>query len=145
MLSPPLFLTLACLLVLFSCQTPSIAPPSATHGPSRKAKNPNEVTVTSAESGIDLTSYLRRIPGLQVQGNGENASLRVRFNASFETENRPLIVLNGIPLGYNYSSLYTVIDPNDIDKVSVLKTPDETSRYGIQGSSGVVEVTTRKQ
>ncbi|PHI21460.1 hypothetical protein CEQ90_03420 [Lewinellaceae bacterium SD302] len=109
----------------------------------RKQKNHNKVKVDAAESSIDLTSYLRRIPGIQITGSGERATVQVRSNASAGAEYRPLYVVNGTPLGNSYSSLFSAVDPNEIKSVEVLKTPSETSRYGTQGSGGVILIELR--
>jgi outer membrane receptor protein involved in Fe transport len=110
----------------------------------RKIPNTNKVDVNTAESGLDLTTYLRRIPGVQITGSGERATIQIRGNASAGAEYRPLYVVNGTVLGNDYSTVYTSIDPNEIESVQVLKTPAETSRYGSQGSSGVIYIKLRE-
>lgn len=110
----------------------------------RKIPNSNKVDVNTAESGLDLTTYLRRIPGVQITGSGERATIQIRSNASGGAEYRPLYVVNGTVLGNDYGTVYRSIDPNEIESVQVLKTPAETSRYGSQGSSGVIYIKLRE-
>ncbi len=110
----------------------------------RKQKNHDKVAVDVAESSIDLTSYLRRIPGIQITGSGERATIQVRNNASAGAEYRPLYVVNGTPLGNSYANLLSAVDPNEIKSVEVLKTPSEISRYGTQGSGGVILIELRQ-
>lgn len=103
----------------------------------------NSVAV-DATSGIDLTSYLRRIPGMQVRGSGPTAAIRIRDNRSAQSDTTPLFVVNGVILGNNFAQLYSAIDPNEIARVTVLKSASETNRYGLQGGNGVVEIKLKK-
>jgi hypothetical protein len=97
-----------------------------------------------AMSGLDLTAYLRRIPGMQIQGSGPDAVVRVRDQRSLMGETSPLFVVDGNILGNNFASLYTSIDPNEIKRIRVLKSASETNRYGLQGGNGVLEITLKK-
>jgi hypothetical protein len=99
----------------------------------------NSVEVDAA-SGIDLTSYLRKIAGMQVRGSGPTAFIRVRDSRSFKSDTTPLFVVNGTILGNNFAQLYSSIDPNEIARIRVLKTASETNRYGLQGGNGVIEI-----
>lgn len=135
------FLLVFAILLIAACGSPKSGLTKAERA--AKVKDPNEQVVRSAETSLDLTAYLRRIPGVQITGSGERAEVRIRGNASINGEYRPLLVVNGTPLGTNYSSLYTMIDTNEIDRVRVLKSASETSVYGVQGANGVIEITLR--
>ncbi|MEM6772838.1 MAG: TonB-dependent receptor plug domain-containing protein [Bacteroidota bacterium] len=101
-------------------------------------KSSNETDVDAA-TGIDLASYLRRLPGVTVRGSGSNASVRVRTQSSFGAVSDPLFVVNGTILGTSFSQLFTAIDVNEIKSVRVLKSASETASYGLQGGNGVLE------
>ena len=103
-------------------------------------RNNNNTVEVDATTGIDLTSFLRRIPGMMVRGNGPTATVRVRDHRSAQGDSSPLFVVNGTILGNDFSALYSTIDPNEIARVRVLKTASETNRYGLQGGRGVVEI-----
>lgn len=103
----------------------------------------NDIEV-DATTGVDLSSYLRRIPGVQVRGSGPEATVRIRDQRSSSSDTSPLFVVNGTILGNSFASLYSSIDPNEIARIRVLKTASETNRYGLQGGNGVIEIKLKK-
>jgi TonB-linked SusC/RagA family outer membrane protein len=52
---------------------------------------------------------------------------------------RPLYVVDGIPLGYVYD-----INPNDIESINILKDASAATIYGAQAAGGVIIITTKK-
>ncbi len=98
------------------------------------------VRVDAASTGIDLTSYLRKVAGVSVRGSGANATVRIRGDVNFGSDSTPLFVINGTILGNNFASVYSTIDINEISQVTVLKTISDTNRYGMQGANGVIEI-----
>ena len=103
----------------------------------------NSVEVNTAESGADLTSYLRRVAGVSVRGDGADATIRVRGDMNFQTDATPLFVVNGTILGNSFATVYSTIDVNEIARVRVLKNVSDTNRYGMQGANGVIEIKLR--
>ena len=53
----------------------------------------------------------------------------------------PLIVVNGFPVG---NEIPASLNPNDIEKITVLKDAASTSIYGARGSNGVILIQTTK-
>lgn len=104
----------------------------------------NTVKVGERDASLDLTSYLRQVPGVMVRGSGPTAVIRIRGNISFQSDTTPLFVVNGSILGNSFSQVYSTIDINEIDKIKVLRTASETNRYGLQGGNGVVEIYLKK-
>jgi TonB-linked SusC/RagA family outer membrane protein len=93
----------------------------------------------------DATSLLQgQLPGLSViQNSGEpgneSIQLRIRGLGTFSSAgNNPLVIVDGIP-----GSL-SVINPNDIESVTVLKDASAAAIYGSQGANGVVVIKTKK-
>ncbi len=90
----------------------------------------------------DVGSVLQgRVAGVSVDdqgGPGETAIVRIR---GFGTNgnNDPLYVIDGVQIrgGSN------LINPNDIETITVLKDPSTTSLYGAQGGNGVIVITTK--
>ncbi|WP_229204290.1 SusC/RagA family TonB-linked outer membrane protein [Dyadobacter alkalitolerans] len=86
-----------------------------------------------------------RLPGVLVQqitgAPGSNVAIKVRGLGSINADNGPLIVLDGQPLNNGGLGL---INPNDIEKIDVLKDASATAIYGSRGSNGVVMVTTKR-
>ncbi len=100
-------------------------------------------TFDTPQENIPLSDYLKRVPGVNVTGSGDNAKVLIRGINSLNT-NEPLFVLNGTPLGQGYYSVANIVDVNDIRNVSVLKDGASTAMYGTRGSAGVILITTKK-
>jgi TonB-dependent SusC/RagA subfamily outer membrane receptor len=75
--------------------------------------------------------------GVQITAESE---LRIRGISSLNSDSEPLYVVDGVPQN-NISSL----NPNDIDKIEVLKDASATSIYGTRGANGVILVTTKQE
>ena len=86
-----------------------------------------------------------RLPGVLIQQTtgapGSNPAIKVRGVGSISADNGPLIVLDGQPLN---AGALNLINPNDIEKIDVLKDASATAIYGSRGSNGVVMVTTKR-
>lgn len=111
---------------------------------SSKSINSNSTgsTVENEEIGVynSLGDYLRRVPGLQFT----DGHYRIRGPQSLNNNTEPLYVLDGVIIGNSYSRASALIDPGQIARVNVLKSVNETSKYGMRGSNGVIEIFTKK-
>ncbi|MBR3501147.1 MAG: SusC/RagA family TonB-linked outer membrane protein, partial [Bacteroidales bacterium] len=86
-----------------------------------------------------------KLPGLMtVQYSGEPgadaATLYIRGLGTYGTS-APLVVIDGLPRNKNDLDM---IDPNEVESITILKDAASSSLYGIQGANGVVVVTTRR-
>ncbi len=94
--------------------------------------------------GINLSIFdmiKGRAPGLGLykRGGDPNGSYTYRLRGlSSLQSNRPLIVVDGMIL-----TSPDIIEPDDIRSVNILREVAATSSYGFQGSSGVIEITTK--
>jgi iron complex outermembrane receptor protein len=92
-----------------------------------------------------------KVAGVQVVSSGEpgaGTSIRIRGGTSINASNEPLIVVDGVPLesGGGLSSgrdPLNFINPNDIERVTVLKDASSTAIYGSRGANGVIIVETK--
>ncbi|MEM6720051.1 MAG: TonB-dependent receptor [Bacteroidota bacterium] len=79
--------------------------------------------------------------GVQVNANSGSpgAALNIRIRGiTSNGNNDPLIIVDGVNIGNDLS----VVDPNDIEKIDVIK--DASSAiYGVQASNGVILITTK--
>ncbi|MDD3077498.1 MAG: TonB-dependent receptor [Paludibacter sp.] len=75
-------------------------------------------------------------------------SIRIRGGASLNASNEPLIVVDGVPLesgGITGSGNFlSLINPNDIENITILKDASSTAIYGSRASNGVLLITTKK-
>lgn len=111
---------------------------------------PDEIEAGISTSAQDL--LVGASPGVTVTTNGGDptggASIRIRGGSSLSASNDPLIVIDGVPMtnqsqGDGMSAL-TMINPNDIESMTVLKDASATAIYGSRASNGVIIVTTKK-
>jgi len=89
-----------------------------------------------------MSDFLRRIPGVQVSGQGNNVQVRVRGLSTISGDPSPLFVIDGVEVGNSYGDV-AFLDGNQIDKIRVLKDATSTSRYGFRGSNGVIVIKTK--
>lgn len=103
-----------------------------------KAKDITAIPTTNAlrslqgkVSGIDIT---------QTSGQpGANINIVLRGNRSLKADNKPLVLVDGIPYGS-----FIDINPTDIASIEVLKDVASTAIYGTRGANGVIIITTKK-
>lgn len=81
---------------------------------------------------------------------GASSQIRIRGTSSINAGNEPLWVVDGIPVmtgdqSYftNTSNAMSVINPNDIESLTVLKDAAAASIYGSRAANGVILVTTK--
>lgn len=74
---------------------------------------------------------------------GDAPTAQVRGKNSINANSEPYIVVDGIPLTRTDGSIND-INPNDIESVEVLKDPSAVAIYGVNGSNGVILITTKR-
>ncbi len=112
-----------------------------------------------------INSLSGKISGITINrsasGTGGSVKVTIRGNSSFRN-NQPLYVVDGIPIS-NVSSAQgnsvfggngegnrdggdavSLINPDDIESITVLKGASASALYGSQGANGVILVTTKK-
>lgn len=94
-----------------------------------------------------------KVSGVQIMSNSGSptagSTIRIRGGASLNASNDPLIVLDGVPLEAGGISGYTgnflsLINPSDIESMTILKDASSTAIYGSRASNGVIIITTKK-
>ena len=113
-----------------------------------KSEDFNKGQISSPEQLIN-----GKVAGVQIMSNSGSATggstIRVRGGASLNASNDPLIVLDGVPLEQggisgNSSNFLSMINPSDIESMTVLKDASSTAIYGSRASNGVIIITTKK-
>ena len=100
-----------------------------------------------------------KVSGMQItQQNGMSGSgtnVLIRGMSTFSGSNQPLFIVDGVPFdsstnaqgnfvnGNNGSSRFLDLDPNNIERIDVLKGLAATTLYGSEGRNGVVLITTK--
>ncbi len=83
-----------------------------------------------------------RVPGVRLIRTADGIRLRIRGVHSFRGSNDPLFVVDGTPLQTDLSGSLRFLNPNDIERIEVLKGA-AAAIYGTRGANGVVLITTR--
>lgn len=119
------------------------------YGTARKSDLTGAVATVKAERLLDrpvtdVTQALQgRVPGVDVNINssapGEAAKVRIRGVTSINAGLDPLYVVDGV-IGVAAS----VLNPNDISSVEVLKDASATAIYGARGANGVIIISTKR-
>ena len=118
----------------------------------KKAREPN--IINSLEG---------RVAGLVItEGAGGPAGASrviIRGNTSITGNNQPLYVVDGVPIdnsnygsvgggkyasGQDFGDAISAINPDDVDKITVLKGPSASALYGSRAGNGVILITTKK-
>lgn len=93
-------------------------------------------------------------------GPGGSSYVNIRGASSFQGDNQPLYVIDGVPIdnqtvgapdlsndrgtSRDYGDGIGNILPDDIESITVLKGPNGASLYGARGANGVIIITTKK-
>ena len=115
--------------------------------------------INQAKENNPINSLAGKVAGLQITKapTGVDGSSRVilRGVASLLGNNRPLFVIDGIPMdagfggggrwgGKDSGDALADLNPEDIESMSVLKGAGAAAAYGSRGANGVILVTTKK-
>lgn len=94
-----------------------------------------------------------KVPGVTIISSSgsptSGSTIRIRGGASLNASNDPLIVLDGVPLetggiSGNSGNFLSMINPADIENMTILKDASSTAIYGSRASNGVILITTKK-
>lgn len=102
----------------------------------------SEVIVDNPNTSLDL--YIRKLSGVRVTGSGSSARIIVRGSDSstFESDPRPLFVLDGVRIGRDFSRVYRMVSTQNVNSLKLIKSNKATIYYGHEGSNGVIEIKT---
>jgi len=85
-----------------------------------------------------------RVAGVQLNNTsgqpGSSPSISIRGIGSISSETSPLIVLDGVP----FDGDLNLINPSDIESMTVLKDAASNALYGARGANGVIMITTKR-
>lgn len=113
-----------------------------------------------------INSLQGKLAGVQIGGNsgsmGGSSKVTIRGIKSISGNNNALFIVDGVPManmnmnamattggqgtgggGYDYGNPAQLINPNDVENISVLKGAAATALYGSRGQNGVIYITTK--
>jgi TonB-linked SusC/RagA family outer membrane protein len=93
-----------------------------------------------------------KVAGVQITSNngqpGGGSRIRIRGGSSLSASNEPLIVVDGVPLDNGTingsGNPLSLINPNDIENMTILKDASAAAIYGARAANGVIIITTKK-
>ena len=143
---------------------------TGTAGSARKREVGNSISSLKTgdvpEAPTNVSNLLQgRVAGASVQlstgSAGSGSSIRLRGNSSVALSNQPLIYVDGVRMrsdeypknvppsgsnlrGPNYNaSPLNDINPEDIDRIEIIKGAAATTLYGTEAASGVIQIFTK--
>jgi TonB-dependent SusC/RagA subfamily outer membrane receptor len=144
---------------------------TGTAGQARKREIGNAIAAVkldeAPEARTNVSNLLAgRVAGVSVLNSagviGAGSSIRLRGNTSVSLSNQPLIYIDGVrvrsdeypknvpPVGSNLRSSHVNgsplndINPDDIDRVEILKGAAAATLYGTEAAAGVIQIFTKK-
>ncbi len=109
-----------------------------------------------------INSLQGKLAGVQIAGNsgamGGSAKVTIRGFKTISGDNNAMFIVDGVPManmnlntagqgagggGLDYGNPAQLINPNDIENISVLKGASATALYGSRGQNGVIYITTK--
>ncbi len=138
-------------LVVSACYAESVStsPPGPTSAGQRATRpvlgsraDTSDWRGTNPRTVADL--LVDRFPGVDVRSlPGGGVSVRIR-GAYSVLGTEPLYVVDGLPEIVGPNGALADLDPNDVQRIEVLKGPEAAALWGERGSNGVVVVTTKR-
>lgn len=102
------------------------------------SKQLKDIPINSASEA--LTGRLAGVQITTTEGSpNADVQIRVRGGGSITQDNNPIYVVDGIQV----ENALSVLSPQDIESIDVLKDASATAIYGARGANGVVIITTK--
>ncbi len=139
---------------------------TGTPGVSRRREIGNTINQVSTDERLVLPQMASQLlqaaaPGVDVMTNGgdigQGSRITLRGNASIATSNTPIIYVDGIRMksdgfedthglrsAHVTASPLDLLNPNDIERIEVIKGSAATTLYGTEAAAGVIQVFTRR-
>lgn len=121
------------------------------YGETTKAKSTNSTVKITAETISNrpnaslIQTLTGQVAGLDVSTNsgapGSNSLIELRGTNSINGNTEPLILLDGTPIDEDD---FRALNPNEIERLDVLKDAGATAIYGNRGANGVILITTKR-
>ena len=104
------------------------------------AEGMEQIAVARADEAL-----VGKVSGVNIQatdgGVGTEPTIRVRGTGSVTGGANPLLVIDGVPVDYDF---FASIDMNDVESFEVLKDAASAAIFGSRGANGVIMITTKQ-
>ena len=150
------FLTLVLLLGVGCATSSEVTQSDAPEGVSIGYGNQDRDDVQGAVASVDVDESVRktartlaeilrgRVSGVTVlPAPGGGLQVRIRGAASLARNASPLYIVDGMPVQADRNGTLSMLNPFDIESISVLKNASATAIYGVRGANGVIIIKTK--
>jgi len=117
--------------------------------------------ITSTRTSDVMSSLAGKVAGVSISesasGPSSSKSVIIRGVSSLAGNNQPLYVVDGVPLennanystdglnsGFDFGNGASVVNPDDVESMTILKGAAATALYGSRAGAGVILITTKK-
>src|SRR5688572_8545196 len=104
--------------------------------------------LTTGKSPTVAAGLSGKVSGLVIVNANNSVDPAVKFNLrgyrSMSGSNDALIVVDGLPQPPGSSTMFNLLNPNDIESITVLKGGQAATLYGSQGINGALIITTKR-
>jgi len=83
------------------------------------------------------------VPGLSVNYGASNDKFLIRGLTTVQAARSPLVVVDGVPIS-DYASVATLVNPQDVETITVLRDATAASIWGAAAANGVIVIETKK-
>lgn len=119
------------------------------YGSAKRSDLTGTVSSISGKDLVDMPSssleeaLQGRLPGLVITSSSgdleADVQVRVRGGISITQDNSPLYIVDGFPM----EKALSMLDPNEVESIDVLKDASATAIYGSRGANGVIIIKTK--
>ena len=125
-------------------------------GTSVQQLSTEDITQTKAQSVVQQLEG--KVSGVAITSSGSpggSSMITIRGSNSITGDNTPLFIVDGIAIskndrganpygGWDFGSVLSDLNPDDIESLTVLKGPNAAALYGSRAANGVVLITTKR-
>lgn len=104
---------------------------------------------TKKSTGRDYSNYRTLAEALRAHGaivkeSGNSASVVLRGKGSILLNTEPLYVLDGVPMGNDYTTVNNSINMMNVQSIRIIRSASQaTMRYGEAANHGAIEIRTK--
>lgn len=116
--------------------------------------------ITEGRRADVISGLSGKVAGVQIASTssdpGSSNSIIIRGITSLGGSNQPLFIVDGVPMnnssnraddwlngGYDYGNAANLVNPDDVESMTILKGAASTALYGSRAANGVVLITTK--
>jgi len=89
-----------------------------------------------------LAQLLRSLPLVQVTGNRDYATIKIRRNIRNNFAGSPLFIVDGMDMGYDYGMIYRIVNVSSVSEIEAVYDASATTIFGSRARNGAIIIRT---